>query len=110
MNDEMDGMNDLNGNEFEVNQQMENVIDGLFNMKDQKAAKHQPGAAVCASTEGIENVDVSDIQKMINRSAESGSPGLDQFNHEMLDGLQFDEFDQDAQQYMQNQNFLNEDD
>lgn len=56
---------------------MENVIDGLFNMKDQKAAKHQPGAAVCASTEGIENVDVSDIQKMINRSAESGSPGLD---------------------------------
>ena len=40
MNDDMDGMNDLNGNEFEVNQQMENVIDGLFNMKDQKAAKH----------------------------------------------------------------------
>ena len=57
----MEEMNDLNGNEFEVNQQMENVIDGLFNMKDQNAIKHQPGAAVCASTEGIENVDVSDI-------------------------------------------------
>lgn len=57
----MEEMNDINGNEFEVNQQMENVIDGLFNMKDQNAIKHQPGAAVCASTEGIDNVDVSDI-------------------------------------------------
>jgi hypothetical protein len=40
---------------------MENVIDGLFNMKDQNAIKHQPEAAIYASTEGIDNVDVSDI-------------------------------------------------
>ena len=37
------------------------MIDGLFIMKDQNGKKHQPGAAVCASTEGIDNVDVSDI-------------------------------------------------
>jgi hypothetical protein len=30
---------------------------------------------------------------MINRSAESESSGLYQFNNEMLDGLRFDEFD-----------------
>mmetsp|Transcript_16056 Transcript_16056/g.24919 ORF Transcript_16056/g.24919 Transcript_16056/m.24919 type:complete len:112 (-) Transcript_16056:12-347(-) len=40
--------------------------------------------------EGIDNVDVSDIQKMINNSGESPleshpSPGLEQFNREMQD-------------------------
>ena len=30
----------MDGNEFEVSQLMENVIDGLFNMKDQNGVKH----------------------------------------------------------------------
>jgi len=45
-------------------------------------------------------VDVSDIQMMINKSAEdsSPSPGLEQFNQDMLNGMNFagdDEVDHD---------------
>ena len=50
---------------------------------------HEPGAAASPGA-GIENVDVSDIQKMINRSGESASPGLDQLDQDMLDGLHLD--------------------
>ena len=63
------------------NKNLENMIDGLFAGNGTESGGvneviHEPGAAASPGT-GIENVDVSDIQKMINRSGESASPELD---------------------------------
>ena len=76
------------------NMHLENMIDGLFAQNGTGSGGineviHEPGAAASPGT-GIENVDVSDIQKMINRSGESASPELDQLDQDMLDGLQLD--------------------
>lgn len=55
---------------------------GLF---AQDSGRHQYGAA--ASPGGIDQVDVSDIQKMIERSGTEASPELDQFNREMMNKM-----------------------
>jgi len=76
------------------NKHLEHMIDGLFAQNRAEGGQadgvlHEPGAAASPGA-GIENVDVSDIQKMINRSGESASPGLDQLDQDMLDGLHLD--------------------
>lgn len=60
------------------------MIDGLFAQNGTGSGGinqviHEPGAAASPGP-GIENVDVSDIQKMINRSGESASPELNQLD------------------------------
>ena len=51
------------------------MYDGLFDGQQDEEEEGSP--------DGIENVDISDIQKMINKSSES--PGiLEQVDHEML--------------------------
>ena len=83
----LDGMDD-----DPENKHLENMIDGLFAGNGGSGGIneviHEPGAAASPGT-GIENenFDVSDIQKMINRSGESASPELDQLDQDMLDGL-----------------------
>lgn len=71
-------LDDLDHNNADLKQQ-EQVIDGLFRGE---AAENDDG-----SPDGIENVDISDIQKMINKSCES--PGLEEVDQEMLEGMDF---------------------
>ena len=70
------------------------MVDGFFSKgaDDQDADFEDVAQLDPATGEGIDNVDVSDIQRMINRSGESAaSPGLDQFGQAMLDGLQLED-------------------
>lgn len=89
----LDGLAGMDDDSAE-NKHLEHMIDGLFAQNRAEAGQedgviHEPGAAASPGA-GIENVDVSDIQKMINRSGESASPGLDQLDQDMLDGLHLD--------------------
>lgn len=73
MNDLMgQDLDDIDQNNADLKQQ-EQVLDNLF-----------PGNDLESPTE-IENVDISDIQKMINKSSES--PALEEVDHEMLKNM-----------------------
>ena len=73
-------LDDLDHNNADLKHQ-EKVINGLFgnDQQDDDIEEQSP--------DGIENVDISDIQKMINKSSES--PGLEQVDQEMLEGMDF---------------------
>lgn len=90
----LDGLAGMEDADSAENKHLEHMIDGLFAQNRAEGGQvdgviHEPGAAASPGA-GIENVDVSDIQKMINRSGESASPGLDQLDQDMLDGLHLD--------------------
>ena len=63
-------LDDLDHNNADLKHQ-EQVVDGLFAHDQQDDEMEDDN-----SPDGIENVDISDIQKMINKSSES--PGLEQ--------------------------------
>ena len=90
-------MDDIDQNNADLRQH-EQVIEGLFadeGYNDEEHLRREVEGGllnnVSNSPDGIENVDVSDIQMMINKSAEdsSPSPGLEQFNQDMLHGMNF---------------------
>jgi len=90
----LDGLGGMEDGDSAEDKHLEHMIDGLFAQNGVDDSQpdgviHEPGAAASPGA-GIENVDVSDIQKMINRSGESASPGLDQLDQDMLDGLHLD--------------------
>ena len=90
----LDGLGGMEDADSAEDKHLEHMIDGLFAQNRADGSQpdgviHEPGAAASPGA-GIENVDVSDIQKMINRSGESASPGLDQLDQDMLDGLHLD--------------------
>ena len=70
-------LDDLDQNNADLKQQ-EQVIDGLFAQENNQ--KYD-------SPDGIENVDISDIQNMINKSSES--PALENDAQEMLNNMDF---------------------
>ena len=76
-------LDDLDHGNADLKEQ-EQVIDGLFAHDQQDGDEMEMEEN---SPDGIENVDISDIQKMINKSSES--PGLEQVDQEMLDGMDF---------------------
>lgn len=71
-------LDDLDQNNADLKQQ-EQVVDGLFQNDQDEHDEESP--------DGIENVDISDIQKMINKSCES--PGLEEVDQEMLQKMDF---------------------
>jgi hypothetical protein len=78
-----------------ADEEIEQMVDGFFSKNDPAGLGHED------SGDGmIDGVDVSEIQRMINKSGGSdGSPGLDRFNREMnalngLDGNQIDFYNQ----------------
>ena len=103
-------LDDIDGNNADLRQH-EQVIDGLFadeGYDDNDDQPHGDDIGNGNSPDGIENPNLSDIQMMINKSAEdsSPSPGLEQFGHDVLNGMNFagdGEVDQDEDDLDQRQ-------